>query len=262
MRIVITGAAGNLGRIVTRELDSSHELVRIDRRPTRGGVKADISRHAASDPGDPRARLARWDRSFSGAGAVIHLAAAPDPETPWSAIVRHNIKGTWNVLDAAARHRVPHFVFASSVWAVRETERALAADGDGADEPKIGSDAFPRPATAYGLGKGMVEMAGRMFVDEGRLASFIAIRFGYVAPADRLSSADEWLRQRWIGPADTATLVRRCVESDRSGFHVVYGVSAQADSPFDLAGTRDLLGWEPEESADRVGPGAVTEEGR
>jgi uronate dehydrogenase len=90
----------------------------------------------------------------------------------------------------------------------------------------------------------MGELTGRMFVDEGRLSSFIAVRIGYFNPKP---PKDQLGRTRWIGSADMRSLFRRCVEADLHGFHVVYGVSAQATSPYDLSYTRQILSWEPKQ---------------
>jgi len=45
-------------------------------------------------------------------------------------------------------------------------------------------------------------------------------------------------------------LIRKCVETDLEGFHVLYAVSAQPEAPFDLTYTKKLLAWKPEEWAE------------
>ncbi len=81
-----------------------------------------------------------------------------------------------------------------------------------------------------------------MFVDEGKLETFVAVRIGMY---DRAPLGDEDLRARWIGVNDIKSLFRRCVEADLDGFHVVYGVSAQKTAPYDLSHTRQALSWSP-----------------
>ena len=58
-------------------------------------------------------------------------------------------------------------------------------------------------------------------------------------------AADEALLRRWIGPQDLRALFRRCVEAAVEGFHVVYGISAQPTSPYDLSHTKRILAWQP-----------------
>ena len=42
--------------------------------------------------------------------------------------------------------------------------------------------------------------------------------------------------------------MRRCVEVKAKGFHIVYGVSAQPMTPYDLSYTTRLLSWKPEQT--------------
>jgi hypothetical protein len=88
-----------------------------------------------------------------------------------------------------------------------------------------------------------------MFVDEKKLQSFVAVRIGFYDPtlaSEDVNNNDE-VRTRWIGTGDIRRLIRRCVEAEFGGFHVVYGVSAQPTVPYDLSHTRRLLSWEPRE---------------
>ena len=101
------------------------------------------------------------------------------------------------------------------------------------------------PVNAYGLSKAFGELAGRMFVDEGQLRSFVAVRIGNYNPTP---SDDELVRTRWLGTEDMRSLLRRCVEAEFNGFHVVYGVSAQPSSPYDLSHTSQLLHWQPRQT--------------
>ncbi len=243
MRIVITGAAGKIGRLITENLSDAHELVLLDRRAVedRASIAANLSRR----PGRLPLRR-RWDRAFEGADAVIHLAAISSSRATWRQVLRNNIQATWNVLETAADHGVGRVVFASSPWAVRAAEESLGPGCFTVDGPKMDSDVPPRPRTPYGLSKALGEIAGRMYVDEGRLETFVVVRIGFFNPGR--SPADERIWHHRVGSRDLAALIRRCVETDLTGFHVVYGVSAQPDSPFDLSYTRRLLGWDPVET--------------
>jgi uronate dehydrogenase len=245
MRVVVTGAAGRIGTQIVEELSESHELRLIDRLPVPGreSVVADLVRvrpgffrrlwHASS--------RALWEKTFEAAEVVVHLAGEADPDAPRRRHRRDNIVATRNLLEAAARHRVRRVVFASSNWVVRGQEQELAPACYSPEGPKIGSDAPPRPVNAYGLSKARGESAGRAFVDSGKLHSFVAVRIGSFLPAP---PADERIH-RWIGTDDLRSLLRRCIEAEFDGFHVVYGVSAQLETPFDLSHTRRLLGWKP-----------------
>lgn len=245
MRVVITGAAGRIGRHVVAELEGSHDLTLIDRVriPRHRSVRADLSR------GRPEGRralawraldLPRWERMFEAADVVLHLAANPAPTAPWRAVLRQNVQATWNVLDAAARRGVGRVVLASSLAGVLglRTARELGPDPTPPTAP-------PRPRTAYGLSKAMVEAAGRMLVDTGRLRSVLTVRIGMFREE---TPADEYARRWWVGPRDVGRLFRRCVEAEFAGYHVVNAVSRDGAGLIDLAYTRELLGWEPEDA--------------
>lgn len=238
MRIVITGAAGKIASQLVEELQSLHDLCLIDRWPVshRESIIGDLKQASPMDSG--------WANAFDGADAVFHLAANAQEDASWSEVLGDNVEATWNVLEAAATHHVPRVVFASSNWVVKALERELAPNCYRNDGPKIGSDIAPCPVNSYGLSKAFGETAGRMFVDQGRLSSFVAVRVGYYSS---LPVIDSEFRNLWIGANDIRALLRKCVEETFDGFHVVYGVSAQTSAPYDLSYTESLLSWTPKQ---------------
>ena len=248
MRVIITGAAGKIGKQVTEDLSGSHDLCLIDRSPVDGqaSVVADLSKDIVKKSWWPcsKSRPAPWRENFTGAEIVVHLAAEPDPSAPWQKVVRDNIQATQNVIETAVKHGVRRIVFASSNWAVKAVEQELAPTCYRPDGLKISSGVPPRPLTPYGISKAFGELTGRMFVDEGQLESFVAVRIGCYDPD---CPKDEPLRYLWIGTQDIRLLFRRCVEAEFKGFHVVYGVSAQSTAPYNLTHTQRLLAWEPQQ---------------
>ncbi len=91
------------------------------------------------------------------------------------------------------------------------------------------------------------ERRRREFVDEKKLLSFVAVRIGTYRATPPCSVL--W-QNLWIGSYDLRTLLRSCIEKKITGFHVVYGVSAQASAPYDLTHTCELLSWKPQEEMD------------
>jgi NAD+ dependent glucose-6-phosphate dehydrogenase len=251
MRVVITGAAGRIGSEMVQELSNSHELCLIDRVPVPGktSIVADLTtNHACTSRRVwPGFRCRIWMDLFQGVDVVLHLAGDVRNDAPWESVLRDNIQVTWNVIEIAARYQVPRVIFASSNWAVRALEQALAPECYQPAGPKIASDAPPRPLCPYGISKALGELTGRMFVDQRRLRSFVAVRIG--AYALEAHKTDERLRAIWIGVRDLRSLIRRCVELPSEGFHVVYGVSGQPSAPYDLSYTRDFLSWQPRQNS-------------
>ena len=244
--MIITGAAGEIGGQIVEELSDSHELCLMDRRPVAGRMSmiADLSKSYSWMRWLHRMRVSeypRWMQGFKGADVILHLAVDQRPTRRDRQLLFDNVKMTLNVIEAAVHHRVSRVVFASSNWAVKGTEHELAPACYLPDGPKIGSDAPPRPITAYGVAKAFGEISGRMAVDRSQLETFVAVRIGSFLP---FPPEDE-RRTRWIGVQDIRSLLRHCVEAQFSGFHVVYGVSAQPNAPYDLSHTRKLLCWQP-----------------
>lgn len=117
VRVVITGATGNVGTALLDALEPGHDVVGLARRLP--DTTAEPYRRAswrAVDLGEPGA-----DRElaglFEGADAVVHLAWAISPVRGDPPMWRTDDHGTRHVLSAAAAAGVPHLVVGSSVAA-------------------------------------------------------------------------------------------------------------------------------------------------
>jgi nucleoside-diphosphate-sugar epimerase len=117
MRIVITGASGNVGTALLRTLqqhDPSHELVGVVRRPPEDdGVYGAVRWHAL-DLAD-RGAGASLRSVVDGADAVVHLAWGFQPTRNTEYLTRLGVGGTTAVLEAADATGVPHLLHMSSV---------------------------------------------------------------------------------------------------------------------------------------------------
>ncbi|GAA3505197.1 SDR family oxidoreductase [Streptomyces albogriseolus] len=126
LRVVVTGATGNVGTSVVRALSEEPEVGSVRglarRLPDWSPPKTEW---AAVDLASDRFDLVR---EFAGADAVIHLAWAfqptHDPATTW----RSNVLGSMRVFDAVARAEVPTLVHASSVGAYSPGPKDHAVD--------------------------------------------------------------------------------------------------------------------------------------
>jgi UDP-glucose 4-epimerase len=117
MRIVITGASGNVGTSLLLRLGGGdHQLVGISRRPPPAALPYEWAQWEHLDIGGPDA-TARLSDVFAGADAVVHLAFALQPFGDREAMKRTNQSGTSAVTDAVIAAGVGHFVHQSSVGA-------------------------------------------------------------------------------------------------------------------------------------------------
>ena len=118
MRIVITGATGNVGSAVVRRLiaEGGHELVGIARRvPGTGAPASDITWASVDLSDDSCART--LERAVDGADAVVHLAWAFQPSHDLRYLEALGVGGTRRVLDAVSTTGVAHLVHMSSIGA-------------------------------------------------------------------------------------------------------------------------------------------------
>lgn len=118
MRIVITGASGNVGTAVLEQLISSgdHELVGVVRRPPPPeGVYGDVAWHAVDLATATAAR--ELPQILDGADAVVHLAWGFQPTRNTAYLRQVAVGGTTAVLDAAHQANVGQLIHMSSAGA-------------------------------------------------------------------------------------------------------------------------------------------------
>jgi UDP-glucose 4-epimerase len=124
MRVVVTGASGNVGTSVLDALARDPQVTEIvglaRRRPGRAFAKT--SWLAADVRSAPLAAI------FSGADVVIHLAWLIQPSRDERLTRNVNVDGSRRVFDAVAQARVPALVYASSVGAYAPRRDAQPVD--------------------------------------------------------------------------------------------------------------------------------------
>ena len=230
LRVLITGAGGNIGRTLRALLQGRYALLRLidiaPQAPAQAGEEV-----ATVDIGD----AAALDAAMRGIDCVIHLAGVPE-EDSWERILPANIMGCYNVFEAARRQGVRRVVFASSNHAVGFHRR----------ETFIDTAVQPRPDGRYGVSKVFGEAVGRLYADKYGL-SVACLRIGSFRPSDRPSESRHLLT--WISHRDMAQLAARCVEHPAYHFVVVYGVSNNLRNRWDNTPAR-FLGYRPQDDAE------------
>ncbi len=227
MRILVTGAAGRIGSQVVLELARHGHTVRaLDRRAMSPEVRA-AAEPVYADMTDALCLL----NAASGCDAIAHLAAIPAPHAPADEVLRLNVIGTQNALEAAHAHDIPRVVLTSSVGAL------------GFSFPKHPClpDYLPvdiahprRPQDSYGLSKLMNEESAHAMTRLTGMTT-IVLRPPAVWDLDR-AKRHGWLQRAldntgeerdpslwgYIDVHDQAAAFRLALESDLSGHHVFY----------------------------------------
>ncbi|MFL5667846.1 MAG: NAD-dependent epimerase/dehydratase family protein [Chloroflexota bacterium] len=282
MRVVVTGAAGQIGGQVAAELVArGHEVVAVDRSTPREPDAAGVS--PTWHVGDVR------DAAFMGAlmartrpDAIAHLAAIPRPSlgTPLE-VFAANTEATFVALESAGDVGVRRVVIASSTSALGTVFPVAAAAPVSPtyapvdeDHPFLGSD-------PYALSK-QVDEATAAMMHRRHGYQVVALRIPNTGPMDaqiaraaRVASDPSILANElwaYLDIRDAARAFALVLERDVPGTHVINLMAPETNSPeatadllarfhpttrlrrpldgrqvpFDLTRARDLLGFEAE----------------
>ncbi|GGB23512.1 NAD-dependent dehydratase [Flexivirga endophytica] len=224
--VILTGAAGRIGRAITPMLPTDWDLRRTDLRAEDVVTTLDVT------------DLDACRSAFAGADAVVHLAAVPDPEADWDSLLPANIIGAHHVAQAAAECEVRRLVLASSVQAVAARP---------AGRQSRATDA-PRPMNLYGATKAWAEALGS-WVAATTAVSVVALRLGYFYETQPGPGTPDYDLSAWLSPRDAADLIRNAVTAEGFDFFVANGISANRYPTIDLDDTLRTLGYRPVDDA-------------
>jgi uronate dehydrogenase len=235
--LLITGAAGDVGTHLRRELAGQYALRLSDIKPIKK-----LAAGEKSMPGDI-ARLSDMLRVTKGVDAIMHLGGFA-VEGPWSEILRANIVGCYNLFEAAHRNGVKRVLFATSNHAMGFYRR----------DQKIDHRMYPKPDSRYGLSKVFGEQLGSLYSDKYGMQVF-CIRIGNVNPAP----VDKRRLSLWLSPRDLAQLVKIGVDHPDIRFEIVYGVSGNKRSWYDNSNA-ERLGYKPQDDSESYAADVLAKE--
>ena len=227
-RLLLTGAAGGLGKVLRERLRPYAEVIRL----------SDLVPLTASHDGEEAMRCdladkAAVDRLVRGCDAIVHLGGV-SVERPFEEILEANIKGVFNIYEGARRHGVKRIVFASSNHVV-----GFHKQGE-----LLATDCPPRPDSYYGLSKAYGEDLSRFYFDRYGIES-ACLRIGSSFPEPK----DRRMLVTWLSYRDLAELVRCCLFAPQLGHTIVYGMSANRDKWWDNTQAAHL-GFHPQDSSE------------
>jgi uronate dehydrogenase len=224
--ILITGAAGDVGTHLRRELAGKYRIRASDLRPIdkvaqETTMRADIS------------KMADALRITKGVDAVVHLAGY-SVEGPWEGILSANIIGCYNVFEAARRNGVKRVLFPTSNHATGFYRR----------DQTIDHRVYPKPDSRYGVSKVFGEALGSLYADKYGMEVF-CMRIGNVNPAP----IDKRRLSLWFSPRDLAQLVSIGIEHPEIRFEIVYGISGNKRAWYDNSNAH-RLGYRPQDDSE------------
>lgn len=227
-RVLITGAAGMLGRLMREALAGVYPVLRL----------SDVEDMEPAGAGEEvvRCELGDYDAVMdlvAGCDGVVHLGGI-SRENTFEAILNANLRGTYHVFEAARKHARPRIVFASSNHAIGFHERTERLDGESAY----------RPDSIYGLSKCYGELVARYYYDKFGVES-ASVRIGSCFPEPR----DRRMLATWLSGQDLRRLVQAVFAAPRLGCAMLYGASANKEQWWDN-GHAAYLGWTPQDSAE------------
>jgi uronate dehydrogenase len=224
--VLVTGATGDVGTHLRRELAGKYRLRLSDKRPLKAlkgetFMKADISRMADA------LRITR------GVDAIVHLGGY-SVEGPWDGILKANIIGCYNVFEAARRNGVKRILFPTSNHAVGFYRR----------DQTIDHRVYPKPDSRYGVSKVFGEALASLYADKYGMEMFL-MRIGNVNPRP----LDKRRLSIWFSPRDLAQLVSIGIEHPDISFEIVYGISGNQRAWYDNSNAA-RLGYRPRDDSE------------
>ncbi len=228
MNILLTGAAGDIGRRLRPMLRAVYGTLRLSDRESPGDLQPGES-FVPAELSDPDAVA----RAVEGIDGIVHLGGFA-VEGPWTTLLRSNIEGCYQVFEAARVAGVRRVVFASSNHAVGFYPRGQTID---ASVPV-------RPDSRYGVSKAFGEALGALYADKFGLR-VTCLRIGNVADAP----LDRRRLSIWLHPADLMQLVRIGLEHPEVHYEILYGASDNARVWWDNRRAH-ALGYRPQARAE------------
>ena len=228
-RLLLTGAAGHLGRQMRPRLKAWCDTLRV----------SDLSDTLApADPGEERVVCNLADRPavmalLQGVDAVVHLGGVSTEQT-WEQIRDGNIDGAVNLYEAARRAGVRRIVFASS-------NHVTGFYGQG---ETILANVVPRPDSFYGLSKAFGENLAQYYFDRHGLET-VSIRIGSCLPEPQ----DRRHLASWLSHDDMERLLVAALSAPVVGHSIVYGCSDNRTTWWDNAQGRHV-GYRPQDSSE------------
>ena len=227
-KILLTGAAGGLGKALRERLKLNCTTLRLSDRADFGAAQG-AEEIVLADLAD----AAAVDAMVEGVNAIVHLGGV-SVEGPFTPILQANILGVFNLYESARKHGVKRVVFASSnhVTGFYRQDETITADHPA------------RPDGMYGVSKAFGEDLSRLYFDRyGIETACVRIGSSFPEPKDRRMLAT------WLSFDDLHRLITACLTTPVLGHSIIFGMSNNAVTWWDNSRARHI-GFVPQDSSD------------
>ncbi|WP_222854121.1 NAD-dependent epimerase/dehydratase family protein [Fodinicola acaciae] len=230
MRVLITGAAGGIGRLIRSRLRRDGRELRLfdiaTVAPAEDGEPVELLTGSVTDPSAVRA-------ACDGVDAIIHLGGL-SREAPWADTLDVNVNGTQVLLEAAREAGVRRVILASSNHAV----------GYHPVTDNVAADLAPQPDTYYGVSKAAIEALGALYAHRFGM-DVICVRIGMCFPKPMGVRG----LALWLSPDDCGRLLEACLSAPSPGYRLVWGVSRNTRGYVSLA-EAEALGYKSQDDSE------------
>jgi uronate dehydrogenase len=227
-RLLLTGAAGGLGKTLRPRLSAHCEVLRV----------SDLAELGQAGPGEEVMPVPLQDRAgvlalLAGVDAVVHLGGL-STEHAFDDILQANIVGAYNLYEAARIQGTRRIVFASSNHVT----------GFYRQDEVVNPSMPVRPDSYYGLSKAFGENLARFYFDRYGIET-VCLRIGSSFP----EAKDRRMLATWLSYDDLERLVVASLNSPVVGFSVIYGMSDNAHVWWDNTQAQHI-GYRPQDSSE------------
>lgn len=226
-RLLMTGAAGGVGKAIRGKLAPLADIVRLSDRQDLEDAAAheEIVYCELTDK-------AAVDALVEGCDGIVHLGGQ-SVEADWETVRDSNIEGLYNLYEAARKHNVGRILFASSNHVI----------GYYPQSQLLNAQTPPRPDGLYGVSKAFGEALASLYHDKFGIETAI-VRIGSCFP----EPFDHRMLATWLHEDDFVSLIDCMFEASRLGCPIIYGMSDNDVVWWDNSQVA-YLGWKPKHSS-------------